>query len=383
VLDEPFTNDVFEAGTWTNVSGMAWEWSSAWHEGYIYATGDGTASNVDVLATIGRTYAITVEGLWGTNGINSNIVQVTYGGVALPLVADAKYGTQLVTTQLTAISSGALLIESLDTIDHTIIVVRLTITDITPSNDVAIARVASDRITLGGETRTNWPATNDFAALAAATNALDNRVGDLEGGAGGTYPVFLLPVGALEGSWTDFEIKASTNNFTSDPLYWWKSWTSQPLQNDSQAIALFTDPYAGADPRTLYRRTTDVSIATHLASEDSTVEVVIFQPSHNIEGGGTWMTPANTNLVWEWIRADSGGYEMTPDGSNYWFHPILPEQWMAAPLGQWEWAEIHTAKLAAAYAETYVTWRTNMFDGTNGVYFVNPHNGSNYWILTP
>jgi hypothetical protein len=219
--------------------------------------------------------------------------------------------------------------------------------------------------------------------VQAATNALDNRVDALEGGAGGTYPVFLLPVGALEGSWTDFEIKASTNNFTSDPLYWWKSWTSQPLQNDSQAIALFTDPYAGADPRTLYRRTTDVSIATHLASEDSTVEVVIFQPSHNIEGGGTWMTPANTNLVWEWIRADSGGYEMTPDGSNYWFHPILPEQWMAAPLGQWEWAEIHTAKLAAAYAETYVTWRTNTFDGTNGVYFVNPHNGSNYWILTP
>ena len=219
---------------------------------------------------------------------------------------------------------------------------------------------------LGGVTRTNWPGTT------SAVFTVD-----------GTYPAFVLPVGLVEGSWSDFEIKASTNNFQT-LLYYFRSWTNDFGTNtDSDALVLFTDDYA-VDPRQHFRKTYDISIFNHFLSADSVCEWVYFYPSTNLASvpADEWMTATNSALVWSWSRVDALGHQENIAGNKIRWSKIEPVEWLVERPTDWEWGAECTNQLAST-AETFITWRTNTFDGTNCIYFVSPYNGSNYVIAVP
>jgi hypothetical protein len=147
--------------------------------------------------------------------------------------------------------------------------------------------------------------------VQAATNALDNRVDALESGTtANRYPVFILDIGNTDGRWTDFIMKASTDNWESSAVYCYKSFDVQPVTHnpDTNAYCYFTDDCA-ADPRKWLTKTNDISIADHLTNDPlARVNFVYFAPSHDCTWE-TWMQETNANLVWSYVRYDDGTYE--------------------------------------------------------------------------
>jgi len=143
------------------------------------------------------------------------------------------------------------------------------------------------------------------------------------------YPVFRLDLG---GNWTDFEIKASTNNFDyagpggSNLVYYYKSWTADqhPVNPDTNAWAYFTDDCT-ADPRVWRLKVATNAISSMLSSTGSVVSAVYFYPSR--ECGCEWMQKGNTNLVWSWMRVDDLGYEKNFDGTGNRWRAIRPDSW--------------------------------------------------------
>jgi hypothetical protein len=143
-----------------------------------------------------------------------------------------------------------------------------------------------------------------------------------------TYPVFRLDLGLVEGNWTDFEIKASTNNFAG-LVYYYKSWTTNQnaLYRDTKAWTYFTDDES-ADVRVWNRATNGVSISSMLVSTSSVVQWVYFYPSHECAvDWTTWMSSANSNLVWSFVRVDDIGFELNRSGSKQRWNPVRPDSW--------------------------------------------------------
>jgi hypothetical protein len=148
------------------------------------------------------------------------------------------------------------------------------------------------------------------------------------GATAGTYPVFAIPLG---GAWTDFEIKASTNNFT-DLVYYYKSWTNtqDATRGDTNALAYFTDDHA-EDVRVWNLKTQTNAISEMLTSTNSEVETVYFYPSHDCTiPWSEWMSATNTALVWSFVRVDDVGFEMNASGTYQHWSPIRPASWDAA-----------------------------------------------------
>ena len=141
------------------------------------------------------------------------------------------------------------------------------------------------------------------------------------------YPVFRIPLGE---HWTDFEIKASTNNFAGPDalVYYYQSWTAEqhPANPDSDALVYFTDDYA-ADVRAWALKTNGVSVSSMLSHSNAVVGAVYFYPSRSC--ACPWMRRDNTNLVWSYLRVDDAGYEKNFDGTRTRWHPIRPASWEA------------------------------------------------------
>ncbi|MDD5679573.1 MAG: hypothetical protein PHW60_16510, partial [Kiritimatiellae bacterium] len=141
----------------------------------------------------------------------------------------------------------------------------------------------------------------------------------------GTYPVFKLDLGNVDGNWTDFEIKATTNNFTN-LVYYFKSWTNQPGTNtDINAHVYFTDDYS-ADVRQWLLKSNDIPVSMHLASSNSVVGYVYFFPSHDCTWSN-WMYATNTHLIWSWVRVDDIGFEQNIDATKQRWNPVRPDSW--------------------------------------------------------
>jgi hypothetical protein len=142
----------------------------------------------------------------------------------------------------------------------------------------------------------------------------------------GTYPAFKLEIGNVDGKWTDFEVKASTDNF-AHLTYYFKSWTTQDLayNPDTNTFVYFTDDYA-ADPRKWNLKTNSVAISDHMANTGSVVQFVYFYPSHDCSWE-SWMYATNKNLVWTYMRATIAEYEMNLTGTKQRWNPIKPESW--------------------------------------------------------
>jgi hypothetical protein len=144
------------------------------------------------------------------------------------------------------------------------------------------------------------------------------EIDELKAGGFGDYWQFELNLKA--GHWTDFEIKASTNNFDS-LCYYYKSWTAQdPTRGDTNAYVWFTDDHSD-DVRVWRKKDHDKSISQMLVSTNSVVETVIFQPSHESEiDWASWMF--DERLVWSFVRVDDIGFEMNASGTKQRWSPV-------------------------------------------------------------
>jgi hypothetical protein len=140
----------------------------------------------------------------------------------------------------------------------------------------------------------------------------------------GTYPVLRLELG---GQWTDFELKASTNNFESLCYYIMSSGTNA-WTTDTNVWIYYTDDYA-SDVRKWQKSGHLIGICRQLTDPtNSEVRAAIVLPSHECDGDWqTWMTPTNTKLVWSYVRYDGIGFEMNATGTKSRWTAVVPVEW--------------------------------------------------------
>lgn len=137
------------------------------------------------------------------------------------------------------------------------------------------------------------------------------------------WPVFQLDMGV----WTEFEIKASTNNFAS-LLYYFQTNLTNSIADDPQPRVYFTDSSA-TDPRCWRLSSNHVSIVSQLANPTNALVGVVFFPSRTVVNNGVtnssaaWCSMTNSNLVWSWTRLDALDYERDASGRPVW-RPIGP-----------------------------------------------------------
>jgi len=139
-----------------------------------------------------------------------------------------------------------------------------------------------------------------------------------------TYPVLMLSLG---GQWTDFELKASTDNFAS-VVYYIKSSGTNAYADDTNVWVYFSDDYA-ADVRQWHKSETATPIGSQLADPvNSVVDYVVVCPSHEcVNGWESWMARTNNALVWSYVRYDGIGYETNTTGTRSHWSLAVPVEW--------------------------------------------------------
>ena len=144
-----------------------------------------------------------------------------------------------------------------------------------------------------------------------------------------TYPVLVLSMG---GQWTDFELKASTNNFATLVYCVW-SIAANPWADDPDVAVYFADDYA-ADQRQWHKAAVATPIMNQLADPGhSEIGTVVVSPSHGcVVPWQQWMSRTNDRLVWSYIRFDGVGYEMNATGTQPHWNPVVPVEWRKARI---------------------------------------------------
>ena len=139
------------------------------------------------------------------------------------------------------------------------------------------------------------------------------------------YPVFLLP---LDG-WSDFELKASTNNIASAEglVYWVDSSTTNDdgaAWSDPLVRVFYTDTGSG-DPRVWRQAANLASIGSQLSDTGAVVEAALVFPS-KLANAAAWCVPSNTALRWSWLRKTPAAKEEDYAGRQRW-QPAYPLDW--------------------------------------------------------
>lgn len=139
-----------------------------------------------------------------------------------------------------------------------------------------------------------------------------------------TYPAFRLPMG---GAWTDFELKASTNNFTNLVYFYISSGTNTVGRGDTNALVYFSDDYQ-SDVRAWRTAVYGTSIYSQLTHANAAVDTIYVYPSHDCQiPWADWMSKTNRNLVWSWVRFDGLDFEKNVDGTKQRWNLIRPDSW--------------------------------------------------------
>ncbi|MDD5706469.1 MAG: hypothetical protein PHR35_11115 [Kiritimatiellae bacterium] len=142
-----------------------------------------------------------------------------------------------------------------------------------------------------------------------------------------TFPVLRLELG---GTWTDFEIKASTNNFETLVYYYISSGLNDSGCDDADPFTYYCDDHA-VDVRRWIAVTAHSAIGGQILSPSTEIECVYFCPSHACEADWrNWMSQQDTNLVWSWVRCDGVAFEMNATGTRQHWNPVRPERWERA-----------------------------------------------------
>lgn len=131
----------------------------------------------------------------------------------------------------------------------------------------------------------------------------------------------------LAGAYTEFALKATTNNFAS-LVYYHKSWEAAEVAGDNSPKVFFVDS-SRPDPRLLLLATNNVSIVSQLTNPaNGVVSTALLSPSTNtVVAASAWMNPHNQKLTWMYARATVGGIEQDGQGRIIW-RPIEPIKWM-------------------------------------------------------
>jgi len=190
------------------------------------------------------------------------------------------------------------------------------------------------------------------------------------------FPVLRLDLG---GQWTDFELKATTNNFTS-LCYYYISSEDNAVADDTNVWVYFTDDYH-ADPRQWIRQIIglDRSIYDQLENPYSVVKSVYVYPSHNCaEDWEEWMSKSNTNLVWSYVRFDGVDYEKNYDDTGARWTTVQPSEWIAERVYVAETSGVTNSVLTNKVDVLQAPYMGEL-GGTNGVYWTV--GSDKYWIL--
>lgn len=148
------------------------------------------------------------------------------------------------------------------------------------------------------------------------------------------YASFDIKLGA---GFTDFELKATVDNFTDDPVnmvFFYHSpdpnesvvpqvWTTRP-------DVYFTDSqFVGSPPSRNQRYWRKQSASQSIAAMRTNGNSVIASVTVVVRDMGT-ISPANPNLVWSYARMTPTGYEEDAGGKSIW-HTITPK-WISQPI---------------------------------------------------
>ena len=150
------------------------------------------------------------------------------------------------------------------------------------------------------------------------------RVGAVAPAAEASYPVLILPLG---GQWTDFELKATTNNF-EDLCYYIQSSGTNEYTNDTNVWVYFTDDFAG-DPLQWRKSAFATPICAQLTNAtNSVVGYAVVCPSHEcgVDWRG-WMAKTNDSLVWSFVRYDGIDLEKNVEGTKARWNAVVPAEW--------------------------------------------------------
>ncbi len=128
------------------------------------------------------------------------------------------------------------------------------------------------------------------------------------------------------GPWTDFEIKASTDNYGS-LVYFVKS-SELLAASDPDVWVYFTDDYSD-DSRKWRKAVPGVPIGDQLADPvNSEVKYVVVCPSHETPvDWSTWMYEDNSKLVWGYVRFDGVDLERNAAGTHWKWNAVVPTTW--------------------------------------------------------
>jgi len=242
-------------------------------------------------------------------------------GIAIGFLADGSYEGISIGQYANSFNQGISIGRRAYSVDHGVAIGRYAnavaysvalgyaVTNLTPGTTriKGALDMVTNSIILGGEPRTNWP-----------------TVGTAEQG---TYPIFKLDVGLVEGLWTEFEIKGSTNNFDT-LLYYYQSWTNYTASNtDTNAFTYYTDDCSD-DSRVWRLQTNGLALSEQFANPLTVIQSVYFMPSHNCSNDWSmWMHATNTALVWSWVRGTQAGYETNAFDEGQRWSPIRPQSW--------------------------------------------------------
>ena len=160
------------------------------------------------------------------------------------------------------------------------------------------------------------------------------------------HPVFIIPMRDGTQQWTEFELKASTNNYASGDMnsiaYWLESigdqyndgvnqWNQWP-RADLNAKIFYVNPLHAPDFRSWKTWDRSSTLTEQLLASgvggDSTFENVVVIPSFTVQDGSTnvWMYRENPSLIWSYRRRTSSAGEVNNEGQAAW-HPIVPVDW--------------------------------------------------------
>ena len=145
-------------------------------------------------------------------------------------------------------------------------------------------------------------------------------------GPGRTFPVLVLELG---GVWTDFELKASVDNFET-LVYYIRSSDLVMEAGDPDVWIYFTDDVS-LNPRKWRKAEAGVPILEQLVNPaNSEVAFVVVCPSHETAvDWTTWMYESNSQLVWSYVRYDGATLEMNNVNSNAKWRSLVPVLWRA------------------------------------------------------
>jgi len=183
----------------------------------------------------------------------------------------------------------------------------------------------ADGTVLSPSTMVSVGTVSAMVAQAVAQIPITQQVGAVWG----VYPVFTIPLG---NNWTDFELKADTNNFEvfTQRVYFIQSYqTNSSGFDDTNVWIHFTDDYYSDKPLQHRKSALGQSIASQLSNTASSrVDVVMVQPSHQCQvNWQSWMSPTNDKLVWAYLRMDAIGPEKNASGTKDHWNLIRPVEW--------------------------------------------------------